>query len=524
MQAHLRRRSRPPDNVRSTHRWIALIYASVVIGEMLWVLSLPVFPSQDGPAHVYFADVTARVWSGSSAFSGNYEIAHKVSPYALQTYLLIPLIRIFGAVWAEKILVCIIVAVTAAGMRLFAMRLGDSGDVIALLATPFLLNNFLFMGFYNYCLALGLALVAAGIWSGGSRERTSLRATFVALSWLAALAHPVGFGLLIAYGGTLLIIGAIATRASQWTTDIPNPRMGDVIALALAAAPLIYIAGFVSGSERSLRNSTFALALQQGYDWGRLVIFAGMGYVSPIAPWMFRFVLMAVALTLTVAAAAVTFDDLRAHRLRLASFVLLFGVILVLAIPAFPSLVNGYGFYFAERLAIVATLLLIAAASNVELGERKPIVVAIGVMLAIFAVATLNHDIRPMARLLVASDPAPAAGMKVMMIDGAPFAAPAGLSFDPCRIAGVRLIHAANAVWVNTPAWLNSSILMLHQTRQFTDTDYDEMLRRGELTIVVVHCGATNAPVVRETEERYQGAMTIARGAYADVLRPTRKP
>jgi hypothetical protein len=510
--------------VAATRRHVGLIYLLVIAGYAAWILSLPVFPSQDGPAHVYFADVASHLWSGNSVFSGSYEIVHPISPYALQTYLLIPLLRLAGPVWAEKFLVCVIVVVTAAGMRLFAMRLGDAGDLVALLATPFFTNYFLFMGFYNYCLAVGLALLAAGIWSGGNRTQAGRRIAFVLLAWLAAIAHPVGFGLLIAYCAAMLIVAAVGARWSSWTLDLPRARLGDVIALAIAAAPLAYTATFVNSSERSLRNSTFVLALRQGYDWLRLLLFADMGYVSPIASATFRLILAAVVLTLAVAAAGVTFGDFRARRLRVSSMVLLFGVLLALAMPALPSLVNDYGFYFAERLAIVGTLLLIAAGASVEIGERRWIVAGIGVLLAAVTLGALDREIRPTAMLLaVPNSAAIQPGSRAIVIDGARNAAPVGLHFDPCRLAGVRLIEAANGIWEHTPPWANSSILMVHPTRQMSDADADELLRGGEASIIVIHCGDRGAPVFREWESRYAERSFVTRGAFADVLRPLRK-
>jgi hypothetical protein len=508
------------DHVRS--RGVELTFFLIVTGYAAWILSLPVFPSQDGPDHVYFAGVTAHLWSGSSAYRGAYEIVHHVSPYALQTYLLIPLLGWFGPVWAEKIFVCFVLILTASGMHFFSTRLGSSGDVVALLAAPFFLNGFLFLGFYNYCIALALGLVAAGIWSGANRTHAGHRVAFVVLALLIALAHPVSFGLLIAYCVAVLAMGALAGQVSGWHIEFPKPRPSDLIALLAAAAPMVYISRFVNSSEKAVQSSSFMLALRQGYDWRRLAIFAEMAFVSPATSVILRVTLAAVVLTTAVMAIRVAWEDLRGRRFRLAHLIVSLGLVLLLSLPLFPETVNEYGFLFPERLSLVAAWLLILGAAAVDFGNRRAMFARVGVLVAILTIAVLDHNIRPFAKLIsVPKVAANRAGGNMYLVNGMPWKDPPGLYFDPCRAAGLRLIQSENGVWLNTPGWLNQSILMLRRTGK---TDYDELLQHDDLTFVVVHCGESNAPLVAEVESRYRGKLTLTRGAFADILRPAPNP
>ena len=73
---------------------------------------------------------------------------------------------------ADKLLVCLIFITTAFGFRYLARCLGPSGDLMSLFIIPLLLNWPLGMGFYNYCLAIGMALWALGFWYRAVQQRS----------------------------------------------------------------------------------------------------------------------------------------------------------------------------------------------------------------------------------------------------------------------------------------------------------------------------------------------------------------
>src|SRR5580698_7674711 len=132
----------------------------LLAGYCVWILTLPLFPSLDGSLHLYYASVLGSLLSGSRDFASYYFIRHLLPPYALHYYFLIAVAHFFGYVVADKLLVCLIFITTACGFRYLARSLGPSGDLMSLFIIPLLLNWPLGMGFYNYCLAIGMALWA----------------------------------------------------------------------------------------------------------------------------------------------------------------------------------------------------------------------------------------------------------------------------------------------------------------------------------------------------------------------------
>ena len=158
----------------------------------VWILTLPLFPSLDGSLHLYYASVMGSLLSGSKAYSSYYFIRHILPPYALHYYFLIAVAHFFGYVMADKLLVCLIFVTTAFGFRYLARFLGPSGDLMSLFIIPLLLNWPLGMGFYNYCLAIGMALWALGFWYRAVERRSQrLWLAFLGVVILMVLTHPV---------------------------------------------------------------------------------------------------------------------------------------------------------------------------------------------------------------------------------------------------------------------------------------------------------------------------------------------
>jgi hypothetical protein len=59
------------------------------------ILSLPLFPSQDGQRHLYYADILRGVLAHAGPYAQHFEIKSYVTPYALQYYSLLALETVF---------------------------------------------------------------------------------------------------------------------------------------------------------------------------------------------------------------------------------------------------------------------------------------------------------------------------------------------------------------------------------------------------------------------------------------------
>ncbi|MHB1958730.1 MAG: hypothetical protein ACYCO5_06835 [Acidobacteriaceae bacterium] len=215
-----------------------------------WVLSLPLFPAQDSPMHLYIASVLSSLLSGSDHFSTYFYVRHLVTPYSLHYYFLIFFGRIFSFPIADKLLVCAIILCSAFGFRYLARTVGPSGDVMSLFAIPLFLSWALGMGFYNYCLSLGLAFWALGFWGRASSTRQhKFWLGFVLTIALMTLTHPLLVIVVIAFAGFHLLWRIC--QASLETRQHPtgdrrrlNSFRYDLLYLLSALSSLAYIAHY----------------------------------------------------------------------------------------------------------------------------------------------------------------------------------------------------------------------------------------------------------------------------------------
>lgn len=110
-------------------RRLLLLFTALVAAYCFLVLSLPVFPSQDGPMHQYFSQVLFRLLTHSSSlYARYYHVRHVLPPYALYYYLLIAISRVLPMVWADKIVVAIAVANLGFGFAPCAGRRAATAD------------------------------------------------------------------------------------------------------------------------------------------------------------------------------------------------------------------------------------------------------------------------------------------------------------------------------------------------------------------------------------------------------------
>ncbi len=164
------------------------------------IITLPFFPSQDGPIRTYYADVTYELLRQSGAHGNYYYIGFPLPPYSLDTYLLIAGRLLFAPLVSEKLLVCAYVIILCLGFRYLVRSLNPQAGVFSLFVFPFVMNFIVYSGFYNFGLGMGLTLFLAGYWSRHHNELGGLRlGCFLAQVVLLALTHPAAAAMALAF-------------------------------------------------------------------------------------------------------------------------------------------------------------------------------------------------------------------------------------------------------------------------------------------------------------------------------------
>lgn len=172
---------------------VSLAGAAVLGVQILCVWLLPVFFTQDGPAHVYTATVLLDIWQNpSSPVAATYELNDWYVPTWAGSLLLAALVQMFGPMAGEKVLISIIMLSMAAGFFWWLRNSVRSAQWGWVLILPFLLNHLLLMGLYFFLLSTAVAMLFLA-WAWSRRADFGWRETAIAMVWLlfCFLIHPV---------------------------------------------------------------------------------------------------------------------------------------------------------------------------------------------------------------------------------------------------------------------------------------------------------------------------------------------
>ena len=165
--------------------------AAFQVAMVAMVFRLPVFPSQDGPMHLYYAGVFTAAWHNPAAYGGEFRIPFVVRPYSTLHDLLVALGAVFEPVTAEKVLVAGYIIGFAAAFLYLARSVGGRTPAV-LLIVPFIMHRMVYLGFYNYCLGSAMALALIGFWIRHHKRLSGWRTVVYVLAvGLMLLTHPM---------------------------------------------------------------------------------------------------------------------------------------------------------------------------------------------------------------------------------------------------------------------------------------------------------------------------------------------
>ena len=405
--------SNPAPTRRLTPELLAIIL--IVVAYVAWLLSMPAWPSQDGPVHLYYTRVLGALMSHSnSAYVRYFAIKHVLPPYALYYYGLLALSTIFRPLLADRLIVCVYVISFVFGFRYLARALGPSADTATLLATALILNWPLGMGFVNFCLSLSFAFWAIGLWMrfadrvhGAEGIDLRRRVEFVLLAIVIMLTHPVPLSLVV-------IVCLVLLTIDRFRKERPAAFGRDVVTLAVASLTLVYVKLFATShpleqiepTQGSFLVELANRVLRYAREDGVVLVFG-----HSLTVYIYR---IGIGVLLILPIALGVRQRLRNRAARLwtkADTMLVLGLLLLVLLPLIPPQINGL-FYFADRMPLLVWITLLSAASGaVALAAQRQSVRALVIAFAILTNAALlfasETILRPIARSIAAVESTP---------------------------------------------------------------------------------------------------------------------
>lgn len=145
------------------HRTI--VFGCAAVGTALFFLIQDGFFTLDGWAHGANARLLTAVVLGEPALDGLVRLNPSLVPNWSGHVLLALLQTIVPGLWAEKVLLALLVLTQAFGCARYVQALtGQRANVLLLLCLPAMLGQVLVFGFYNFMFATGVALWLAALW------------------------------------------------------------------------------------------------------------------------------------------------------------------------------------------------------------------------------------------------------------------------------------------------------------------------------------------------------------------------
>jgi hypothetical protein len=203
--------------------------------------AMPWFVTQDGPAHLYNAEVLARSFSAGSPFANWYQVRWEPLPNWAGHLVLAGLVSLAPPRWANLA----INGLTLTGFAASVLWLrwvvaGERGlAVAALLAALLSVNIAWLFGFTSFLLGACLFALTLGVWWTG-RDRLSTRRT-AALAVLLVLGYFSHLVSLVLTALGLLLLGALTPSPAQPAAWL-RARVSRLVRTALAMLPLVPLA------------------------------------------------------------------------------------------------------------------------------------------------------------------------------------------------------------------------------------------------------------------------------------------
>ncbi len=460
---------------------LSALYWLPVVLTCAWVLSLPVWPSQDGPLHLYYANILKQLMAHQpGVYADTYYIKSRITPYSAYYHGLLLLNRVVSLETADKIVVCLYLLAFAASTRTLLRSTGGSATLASFLCLPVLLNWPVAMGFLNYSLSTCLAFMALAVWCRSiGQPQVWLRGLFLLLVCLIIITHPVPWMIVVSFAWLELGLRLARSRSSRFRQDAQAAMRSfplDLAAAVLACVPYLYVHRFSQVVQTLEPPGPITLPAGR---LARLLPHAVLVYVGrakeflstlgldvfvggTLLPRLYRggivlLVLVGVGLALYSA-----WQSWRRRTWPLTTTWLLFGTLLLPFLLFLPDPLQGR-YFFAVRLGIVFFVVLVTASSAAVRGWLGTLVAGGSWALWLFSLFLAHHYITPAAQAIDSlrqAPPPPGNGLPGLDIRAAGAGAAPGLNFIPDNWAVAHYYRRNNGVLYNT-SWLGDPIILV---------------------------------------------------------------
>ena len=189
-----------------------LIFFLVVVVFALEFFCAKYFVTGDGTAHLYNANIISHFILGTEGNLADYYELNTFPVPNWSGHFILAILNLFLPVYlVEKVFLTILFVSFVYSFRFFLKSFDTTSGFFSLVAIPFALSVFIYLGFYNFMLAFLFMFIAVGFYIRNHNQMNTLRTIYLMLfliliyfSHLSILVFTIGF--LFAYLGWAKLI------------------------------------------------------------------------------------------------------------------------------------------------------------------------------------------------------------------------------------------------------------------------------------------------------------------------------
>lgn len=425
------------------------------------VLAAPVFPSQDGPVHLYYVDILRSLLTHSGPYAQHFEIKALLTPYALEYYSLLAFETVFSPALSEKLLVCCYIFAFGHGFKYLVESVVERSSPWTLAGIPFCMGKLVYMGFLNYCIGVALTLFLAGFWIRyWERLRPGRVTALLACFLLMLLTHPVPVAVFLLFTGVHFVVDLAretAAGSEPWASSLRARRRPLAMIALMGGTAAAWLGRFVNQSQHARSAPSYVADVGWIHAVNGLL---GLGHVVPFTSLSYRvgliFLLGMTGLALLVSVWKHGGRASSAATAMIGTSAICFTLFFIV-----PGSING-SWLFPHRFPIFWILFLIAAAAALRPPRLCTLAAGVIALCATSTVVLLQwvnvSRITPAMRPVLDAPPAKAGS--VGLIIGEEASDPEGLAFDPFLWGGAHYFRRSRAILANAP-WMDLPIIMI---------------------------------------------------------------
>ena len=351
------------------------------------ILTVPYFPSEDGPVHLDIVRLMHDLGTTRFPIGGEYlQTNPYIEPNSTIYLFFLALYHFLLPQTIEKLFLFIYASLFAAAALYCIDSINKTNRVVALLFLPLIFNTYLQLGFFNDALSLTIFLFAVGYYHRSHANWTIHRSIVMGLlGLLCTLTHITALVMLLMTIGLLEIFeaieGIIAGEPHAITGALLKLSKRAFLMVAIFAPSIVILASF------SFRNGISAVSTYQPLRSGLIGLFLSLRHrLIPLAslifgnPWLYGpyFLLLAILVGFSI-------RHLRAREVFAPSNRWLV-ILLIVIVLYFTITLNTHEVEFYERMPPYLFFFAIMSVSALSIARYlRHIIVVVVSLTAIFS-------------------------------------------------------------------------------------------------------------------------------------------